>query len=180
MSESKTGLEIIIKGTGEVINIDCLDEHQLVNAILGTAKRIDKAKMNIGKSKSDAFYMGFQNSTLTVVLDNDFKGTEALVFMLIENTLMWGNKVRYSQKEIAEMLGMDKSSISRAFKKLKDRGVIYKDKRITSRTVFLMNTKYAIKGKPQLDGTSELVEKERVNQTAAKLGWSVVSGGRSS
>lgn len=179
MDSPKSGLEIIIKGTGEIISIDCLDEHQLVNAILGTAKNIDKAKLNIGRSKAEPFYMGYQNSTLSVILDSEFRGTEALVFLLIENTLKWGNRVRYNQKEIADLLGIDKSSVSRAFKKLKDRGVIYRDKRITSRAVFLMNTKYAIKGKAQLDGAETIAEKERVNHTAARLGWKVVSGGKS-
>lgn len=173
-----SGVIVTDMDTGEQIEIDCADVDQLMSAIAGTAKALDQAVKNKSKSRQRQFFMGDQAKTLPLILNDDFKGADALVFMYLQNTLRYGNRIPHSQTQISAALGLSQSAVSKTFKKLKQSKVIYQDKRITEQVRYRMADSYTIKGKRELDGTKDIVEREKVNATAKSRGWAVVQGGK--
>ena len=75
------------------------------------------------------------------------KDTEDLrVFLMLVAKLDFDNYIQVPQVELAEKLGMKKSNVSRAIKRLIDRGIILKGPKIGRSNTYRLNPQYGWKG----------------------------------
>jgi len=176
MPKQENGILLTRKSTGEAVDIDCKDEKQLMNAVIGTSNSINRALRGRKKSTQATFAMLAQKRHLDLVMNPEYKGADVRILVYIEATLGYGNRVTRKQKHISKDLGLNKGTVSRSFAKLVKNGVIYKDLDDYGDAVYYMDLAYVVKGKRELQGTKRIHENERVTSNGAKLG--VINGGK--
>lgn len=91
--------------------------------------------------------------------------------------MTWGNRIPYTQKQICEEMGLNKSTVSTSFKRLKNAGVLLVDTRVMGRVVYRISENYAVKGKRELQGTQKLVD-DVIAKTESKKSLKLLQGGK--
>ena len=104
------------------------------------------------------FFMGFQQAFASVARDRDMNFDMVRVWMEMLSRISFENWVTVPQIEIAASLGMQKTNVSRAIRKLIGKGLILKGPKIGRTSAYKLNSNYAWKGK-----TSNL-SKDRMGQ----------------
>jgi len=175
----KGGVAFLDIDTGEVlIEIYCLDIDQLINAVSGTMKLIDKAVKSKSNPRGPEFYMGYQASQKAIYQDKEMSPIDKLVFSHALTVMGYGNRIKETQTEIAKKLNLSRSTVNRSFQRLKKIGAVYQNPRIKDRVVFNIHNHYAVKGKPVLINTEELKQQARKTKTGNPL--IVFEGGKRS
>ena len=100
------------------------------------------------KAKWDrGFVMAFQDAVEAIAMDKDITQEMLRVWMLMVGKMSFENWVTIPQKEICEALGMQRSNVSRAIRKLVDKGLILQGPKLGRTTAYRLNSHYAWKGK---------------------------------
>ena len=124
---------------------------------------------------NEGFVMTFQEAIVRVAEDKDMTHQMTRVWLIMLGKISFENWVTVPQIEIAASLGMKKSDVSRAIRRLIDKGLILRGPKIGRTSAYKLNSHYAWKGK--LKGLKE----ERVAQVkdfyaeAVKRGFSEVN-----
>lgn len=91
--------------------------------------------------------MGFQNNFIAIAKDPDMTWGSAKVLMYLLGVLDFENFIHYSQKHIAEELGMHQSHVSRAMRFLVSKGIVLQSPTVGCIKCYRLNPNYAWRGK---------------------------------
>ena len=91
--------------------------------------------------------MGFQEAFLRISEDKDMTHQMTRVWLNLLGRLGFENWVAIPQVEVCESLSMKKSDVSRAIKKLCDKGILLRGPKLGRTTALKINSRYAWKGK---------------------------------
>ncbi|WP_299081682.1 hypothetical protein [uncultured Paraglaciecola sp.] len=144
--------------TGESEIIECLDTKQLMMSIRGTAKRLDKAILNIKKSRKDQFAMTIQAKCQTATVDAGLSNADIRVWDFCKNDVMYGNEIKSTQVEIAFALRMAISTVNRSFARFRQMKMIEASGAVKGTPTYRVSDDYLVKGKRELDGTSKMTD----------------------
>lgn len=150
-------VEVTDMQTGEVITIRCSDVEQLMQSIRGTATKLDRAILKAPES-SDAedFIQMNQKRLKESGIAKKLSGCDNRIWEYCCGDAGYGGTIKSTQTEIAKKLELTPSRVNRAFKRLKDAGMILTAGLDKGTPTFKIANIYAIKGKRELDGSSEL------------------------
>ena len=107
---------------------------------------------------NEGFVMTFQEAIVKVAEDKDMTHQMTRVWLIMLGKISFENWVTVPQVEIASSLGMKKSDVSRAIRRLIEKGLILRGPKIGRTSAYKLNSHYAWKGK--LKGLKE----ERLGQ----------------
>jgi predicted transcriptional regulator len=93
------------------------------------------------------FFMGFQEAFIQVAEDKDMTHQMTRVWLILLGKISFENWVTVPQIEVAERLKMKTSDVSRAVKRLIDKGLILRGPKIGRTTAYKLNSHYAWKGR---------------------------------
>lgn len=179
MISRKGGVAFLDIDTGEVLmEVHCLDVDQLINAVTGTMKLIDKAVKSKSNPRGQEFYMGYQAAQKLIYQDKSMSPIDKLVFSHALTVMGFGNRIKETQTEIAKKLCLSRSTVNRSFQRLKKMGAVYQNTRVKDRVVFNVDTHYAVKGKQTLINTEQLKQQARKTKTGNEL--KSIEGGKKS
>ena len=152
-------LEVTDVQTGEVMVIECADVNQLMQAIRGTARQLDKAILNIDKSSpNDEFIQMIQANLKKSASDKDISQSDHKVWEYCCGDVGFGGVIKSTQTEIAKEIGVTASRVNRAFKRLREKGMILSNGYDKGTPTFKVADHYAVKGIKSLNGTSSMCE----------------------
>lgn len=97
--------------------------------------------------KLQGWFMGFQGAFEALGLDKEITIQPMRVLMFLLSRMDFENFIAVEQKEISKMLGMHKTDVSLAMKKLVDKGILEKGPKLGRTSSYRMNLNYAWKGK---------------------------------
>jgi len=94
----------------------------------------DDVNVNLIKGKRKAetnepFVIFFYNKLADSMVDNKLTTTDLLVLFRVIHYVSWGNVINLTQETISDDLGVDKSNMSRSFKKLTESGIFIREKK---------------------------------------------------
>lgn len=151
--------EITDMQTGEVIVIECADVAQLMQAIRGTARSLDKAILNATNSSPDEeFIQMAQTGLKKSSKDESITKSDHKVWEYCCGDVGFGGVIRSTQTQIAKELNVTPSRVNRAFKRLREAGMITANGYDKGTPTFRVADHYAIKGKRNLAGTDQMCE----------------------
>ena len=104
------------------------------------------------------FFMGFQQAFASIARDKDMNHDMTRVWLELLGRISFENWVTVPQIEIASSLTMQKSHVSRAIKRLIEKGILLRGPKIGRTSAYKLNSHCAWKGK-----TSNL-SKDRIGQ----------------
>ncbi len=150
-------IEVTDVQTGEVISIECEDVDQLIQCIRGTAERLDRAVLNAKDSPpTEEFIQMKQNKLKTSAKSSQLAGCDNKIWEYCCGDAGYGGKIQSTQAEIAKELGITPSRINRAFKRMKEAGMILSAGLDKGTPTFKIANAYGIKGKRELNNTDEM------------------------
>lgn len=159
VSENTGGFAVLDIDSGEIFaEVYCLDADQFKTAMIGTAKIIDNAVKSRKVPRGPEFYMGYQVALKAVHQHSAMTPTDKWVFGHCLTVMGFGNRIEESQTKMAKTLGISRSTVNRSFQRLIESGFIKQNTRIKDRVVFNVVDSYAVKGKPKLKKTDELIQ----------------------
>jgi DNA-binding MarR family transcriptional regulator len=91
--------------------------------------------------------MAFQDAFESLARDKELWGQPTAVLHFLMSRLSFDNYIALEQKEISDKLSVDKSDVSRAIKKLVDKGILEKGPRIGKSFSYKLNPLYGWKGR---------------------------------
>ena len=125
---------------------------------------------------SEGFVMGFQESLIEIAADKDMTHEMTRVWLMLLGKISFENWVAIPQKEISEKLNMHKSNVSKAIKKLIDKGLLLKGPKLGHTSSYKINSHHAWKGsvknlkndrlgqiKDFYEETKKIAEKQNMN-----------------
>ena len=95
----------------------------------------------------EGWLMTFQEALEELAKDKDLKGEHWRVFSYLLSQLDFENFIQVPQKKIAEALGMNKVSVSRAIALLSEKKIILRGPKVARSSCFRLNPNYGWKGK---------------------------------
>ena len=95
----------------------------------------------------EGFVMTFQEAVIKVAEDKDMNHQMTRVWLLMIGKMSFENWIMLPQTEISESLQMKTSDVSRAIRKLLDKGLLLKGPKMGRTSAYKLNSKYAWKGK---------------------------------
>jgi DNA-binding transcriptional ArsR family regulator len=127
----------------------------------GTPKRIGTIDLDTGEIFEEGipvwvnakvrwredWFMGFQQAFIKVSEDRDMNLDMTRVWLNLLGRISFENWITVPQKEMALALGMKPSNLSRAIRKLVEKGLIIKGPKMGRTSAYKLNSKYAWKGK---------------------------------
>ncbi len=93
------------------------------------------------------YIRSFQDEMTELAIDRSFSGTDLRVLLAIMGNLDYDNIFSLSQKELGEIVQIDKVEISKTFKKLCSKGYLKPVKKIGRQNVYIFNPNVAFKSK---------------------------------
>ena len=96
---------------------------------------------------SKGWIMNSQEALKLLATDKDLKGETYRVLLILLSQLDFENWIQITQKEIAEILEMKKSQVSRAINILEDKEIILRGPKIGRAYAFRLNPDFGWKGK---------------------------------
>lgn len=158
-------IEVMDMQTGEVIRIECDDVEQLMQCIRGTAIKLDKAIMKVpASSDNEDFIQMNQKGLKGSGKSKELSGCDNRIWEYCCGDAEYGGKIKSTQSEIAKALDITPSRINRAFKRLRDSGMILTAGFEKGTPTFKVANSFAIKGKRELDGTPDMAQVIRLDQ----------------
>lgn len=164
-----SAIDVVCRKTGEVLTLDGDDDAQLFQALKQTKKRIDKAKLNIGKSRRDHFMMVNQKKYEELLTNDDLSCADMCVWQFCIARSGFGNHVKCTAAVIAKDLKLSRQAVYRAISKLVKAKALRKATDKNGRRILIINDDFAIKGKRELVGTEEIVKNQRKTSTGNTL-----------
>lgn len=144
--------------SGKEMVVKCSDGDQLMAAIKGTAKALDKAMLNIGKSRADQFAMTIQSKEAGLSCDVALSDSDIRVWNYCKAIMEYGGEIPKTQVEIARDLGKSADSVNRSFTRFRRKKMIEKSKDARGYPVYRVCEDFASKGKRQLHGTKRMAD----------------------
>jgi len=95
----------------------------------------------------EGWFMAFQDAFESLARDKDLWGQPTAVLHFLMSRLSFDNYIALEQKEISDQLSVDKSDVSRAIKKLVEKGILEKGPRIGKSFSYKLNPLYGWKGR---------------------------------
>ncbi len=99
------------------------------------------------KLKNEEWFMGFHEAFQELAKDKELRGEPRAVLDYLFAKLSFENFVAVEQKEIVQILSMDKSNVSKAIKLLVEKKIIEKGPRLGNISSFKINPYYCWRGK---------------------------------
>jgi DNA-binding transcriptional ArsR family regulator len=93
------------------------------------------------------FLMATQDGLIRLAKETDLTGEDLRVLLIYLGNLDFENFLQISQSYIATDLGMKKENVSRATKKLVDKGILIKGLKVGRHQTYRLNAFYGWKGK---------------------------------
>jgi len=93
------------------------------------------------------WFMTFQNALEELSTDREIWGQPLTVFTFLLSQLSFENYIMIQQTEISTRLGLNKTRVSEAIKKLTDKKVLLKGPKMGRTWSYKLNSKYGWKGK---------------------------------
>lgn len=121
------------------VDLDTGEVFEHLNVVATSAKR----RNGFGKS----WLALSQEATQTVALNGKALGREGLtVWLYLMSVLEYENEVKVSKIDVARALGMDRSNLARAFRKLTAAGFLRETGRAGNARTYLLNPEIAWRG----------------------------------
>ena len=93
------------------------------------------------------YIRSFQHEMTELAIDRSFSGTDLRILLAIMGNLGYDNIFSLSQKELGEIVQIDKVEISKTFKKLCSKGYLKPVKKIGRQNVYIFNPNVVFKSK---------------------------------
>lgn len=125
------------------------ERRNLATIDLDTGKIIDDLLVAFPKKRrlEGDFVMATQDGFLRLARDPDISGEDYRVLMIYLANLDFENFIQISQSYIATDLKIAKQSVSRATKRLVDKGILIKGLKVGRHQTYRLNAFYGWKGK---------------------------------
>ena len=95
----------------------------------------------------EGWFMFFQKGSVELAKDKDISWEAYRVFHILLGKLDFENYILIPQNEVAQELDMKKQNVSRAIKKLVDKGILIKGEKLGKTYSYKLNSYYGWKGK---------------------------------
>ena len=95
----------------------------------------------------EGFFMSFQDAIISISEDREMTGEMLRVWLNLLGRMSFENWVTVPQAELCKALGMQKQNVSRAIRKLTEKGLILKGPKLGRTSAYKLNSNYAWKGK---------------------------------
>jgi DNA-binding Lrp family transcriptional regulator len=99
-----------------------------------------------------------------LAMDKDIKGEDWRVLAVLMGRLEYENWLYITQKGLAEILGMKQPTVARVIKKLIDKGIILKGKRLGNVNGYRLNAYYGWRGRINKEYQSTYEEHSKLIQ----------------
>lgn len=96
---------------------------------------------------TEPFLMFFQNSFKKIASDRSMTGESLRVLIHLFSVMEFENSINYSQRDIAEALGMRSSHVSRALKLLMAKDIIFESRKTCNVKLYKFNPDFVWKGR---------------------------------
>lgn len=123
-----------------------------------TGELIENAKARLitekQKFKFEGSHSAMSNQVLgRVMREAKLTAFEYDIFFTLVEYMEFGGTIELTQKEVSEIAGVDKAQVSRAFKKLSEKGIIYVKRMIGKRSkIYALNPNLIYMGSAQNHG----------------------------
>lgn len=118
-----------------------------VNQLTGEEERGLAVLVPIRQRLKDSFAMLTGEGLIKLATDTDINKDDWRVLAVYLGSIRFENIIEISQKEIAEILGMHKESVSRTTKKLLSKNILLGESKVGRSKTYRLNTFYGWKGR---------------------------------